>query len=52
MSKGECFNCKLEGKDCSNVKYSQYDIRNVHKRCSCNTQFCDTSDKFEPKDVN
>ena len=49
MTKGECLECKFEGKNCPNNLYSQYDLRNNHKRCSCNTQNCDTNDKFQPK---
>jgi len=48
MSKGECFDCEYEN-NCPNNLYSKDDIKNNHKRCSCNTQFCDTNDKFKPK---
>ncbi len=45
----ECNECKYEGKECPNSKYSKNDIYNNHKRCSVNTEFSKTSDKFEPK---
>ena len=49
MSKGECFECELEGEKCPNNLYASDDIYNSYKRCSCNIQYCDTLDKFIPK---
>jgi hypothetical protein len=46
-TKGECFDCELEGFKCPNNRFPEKRLE--YLRCSCNTQYCDTLDKFIPK---